>query len=123
GRPESPASVVLRASIEVRSAVVFASLIVVLVFVPVILLPGVAGAFFRPLAVAYVLAITASLLVALTVTPVLALLLLPGAAERPSEPWLVRTAKARYGAALGRLIGRPGLAIGTLLGGFALAAL
>ena len=51
----------LDASLEVRSAVVYASLIVVVVFVPVFFLDGLAGAFFRPLALAYVLAILASL--------------------------------------------------------------
>ena len=61
----------LDASLEVRSAVVYASLIVVLVFLPVFFLDGLAGAFFRPLALSYVLAILASLLVALTVTPAL----------------------------------------------------
>ena len=55
------------ASVEVRSAVVYGSLIVVLVFIPVFLLEGLAGSFFRPLALSYVLAIAASLLVALIV--------------------------------------------------------
>ena len=53
--------VVLDASLEVRSAVVYASLIVILVFVPVFFLEGLSGSFFRPLALAYVLAILASL--------------------------------------------------------------
>ena len=63
--------VVLDASLEVRSAVVYASLIVVLVFLPVFFLDGLAGTFFRPLAMTYMLAMLASLLVALTVTPAL----------------------------------------------------
>ncbi|MCP5694133.1 efflux RND transporter permease subunit, partial [Klebsiella pneumoniae] len=67
------------ASLEVRSAVVFASLIVMLVFLPIFFLGGVAGTFFQPLAIAYVLAIGTSLLVALTVTPAMCLLLLPNA--------------------------------------------
>ena len=74
--PRSRLSVVLEASLEVRSAVVYATLIVVLVFVPVYFMDGLSGAFFRPLAVAYVLAVGASLVVALTVTPALSLLLL-----------------------------------------------
>jgi Cu/Ag efflux pump CusA len=64
---------VLSASLEVRSAVVYASVIIVLVFVPVFFLPGLAGTFFRPLALSYILAIAASLAVALTVTPAFSL--------------------------------------------------
>ena len=67
--PRPPFQVVLEASLEVRSAVVYGSVIVVLVFLPVFFLDGLAGSFFRPLALAYVLAIAASLLVALIVTP------------------------------------------------------
>lgn len=88
--------VVLDASLEVRSAVVVASLIVSLVFVPVLFLPGLAGAFFRPLALAYVLAVAASLAVALTVTPALSLLLLGGVPARASEPRFVTWLKFRY---------------------------
>ena len=82
GIHESVFAVVLKASLEVRSAVVFGSLIVVLVLVPVFTLEGLSGAFFKPLALAYVTAILASLAVALTLTPALALMLLPKAAER-----------------------------------------
>ena len=71
GIHESVFSVVLKASLEVRSAVVFGSLIVVLVLVPVFTLDGLSGAFFKPLALAYVVAILASLAVALTLTPAL----------------------------------------------------
>ncbi len=82
GVPRGP-----NASLEVRSAVVYATLIVVLVFLPVFFLDGLAGTFFRPLAKAYVLAILASLLVALTVTPALSLMLLGGRTrERPEAP-------------------------------------
>ena len=76
-KPSPAFQVVLQASLEVRSAVVYASLIVTLVFVPVLFLDGVSGSFFRPLAIAYILAILASLVVALTVTPALSLMLLP----------------------------------------------
>ena len=79
---ESAFRVVLEASLEVRSAVVYGSLIVVLVFLPVFFLGGSPGTFFRPLALSYMLAILASLFVALTLTPALSLLLLPGRAER-----------------------------------------
>ena len=70
----------LDASLEVRSAVLYGSLIVMLVFMPVFLLEGLTGAFFRPLALAYVLAILASLAVALTMTPAL---VAAAAAEAP----------------------------------------
>ncbi|MEB0303342.1 efflux RND transporter permease subunit, partial [Mucilaginibacter sp. 5C4] len=65
--PISAALVVLRASYEVRSAVVYATLVVVLIFLPVLALSGIAGKLFAPLGLAYILAILASLVVALTV--------------------------------------------------------
>jgi CzcA family heavy metal efflux pump len=118
GSPLSPFQVVLSASLEVRSAVVYASLIVVLVFLPVFFLDGLAGSFFRPLALAYVLAIGASLLVALTVTPALSLMLLPGSTDRHRESPLVRVLKAAYRAVLPGFTKRPGLAVATLVAAF-----
>ncbi len=105
--PLSPFRVVLDASMEVRSAVVYASLIVTLVFVPILFLEGLAGAFFRPLAIAYILAILASLLVALTVTPALSLILLPGATHRPKDAPLATFLKGIYGRLLPPLVARP----------------
>jgi CzcA family heavy metal efflux pump len=119
GSPASPYRVVLSASLEVRSAVVYASLIVILVFLPVFFLEGLAGSFFRPLALAYVLAIVASLLVALTVTPALSLMLLRGAAERRRESPLVRGLKAIYRAMLPGIVRRPLLATLILVAAFA----
>ncbi len=119
--PRSAFRVVLDASLEVRSAVVYASLIVILVFVPVFFLEGLSGSFFRPLALAYVLAIVASLLVALTVTPALSLLLLTGASERRRESPLVRALKAVYRAILPPLARRPGWAVSLLVVAFALS--
>ena len=118
GSPESAINVVYHASIEVRSAVVFASLIVILVFVPIFFLDGLAGSFFRPLALTYVLAIMASLLVALTVTPALSLMLLPGAADRHRESPLVRLLKIPYKAILPALSRSPVWAIVVLLAAF-----
>ncbi len=108
--PQSALQVVLDASLEVRSAVVYGSLIVIVVFIPIFLLPGLAGSFFRPLALAYVLAIVASLVVALTVTPALALMLLPGA-HWHGDPPLVGWFKARYRRLLPPLAGRPTTAV------------
>lgn len=100
--PRGVFEVVYDASMEVRSAVVYATVIVVLAFLPVFFLTGLAGAFFRPLAAAYILAILASLLVALTVTPAMSLLLLPKSAEHRSiDGPLVRMFKSIYRMALG----------------------
>jgi Cu/Ag efflux pump CusA len=74
--------IILDASIEVRSAVVFATFIVALVFVPIFFLSGIQGKLFAPLGYAYVLSIMASLAVALTVTPAMSALLLVGRPRR-----------------------------------------
>ena len=104
--PLSPALVVLKASFEVRSAVVFASFVVALIFLPVLNLSGVAGKLFAPLGIAYILAILASLAVALTVTPALAYALLAGRPPEGQEPRLVQGLKARYGRLLARVAHR-----------------
>ncbi|MDA8175417.1 MAG: efflux RND transporter permease subunit, partial [Nitrospiraceae bacterium] len=70
--------VVYEASVEVRSAVIYATFAVVLVFIPVLTMSGVSGRFFAPLGLAYIFAILSSLLVALTVTPALSLIMLGG---------------------------------------------
>ena len=119
--PQPAIDVVLHASLEVRSAVVYGSLIVVLVFLPVFMLDGLAGAFFRPMALAYMLAILASLAVALTITPALSLLLLRNRRERP-EPALVRWLKMRYRRMLPAFVDRPRFAAAVLAVMFAFAA-
>src|SRR6185437_7021410 len=110
--------VVLAASLEVRSAVVYASLIVTLVFVPVLFLEGLSGSFFRALAMAYILAILASLLTALTVTPAMSLMLLPGAPSRRGEAPLARWLKGIYLTLLPPFLVRPKTALAVLLGMF-----
>lgn len=123
GNPESALSVTLKASLEVRSAIVYATLIVVLVFLPIFFLDGLSGSFFRPLAISYVLAVLASLGVALTLTPALSLLLLPRAANKQrEEPALTRFLKRHYRRALPAFINKPRLAIAALLVFFTLTA-
>ena len=113
GGGRSTAAVILGACLEVRSPIVYATLIIVAASIPVFLLVGLTGAFFRPLALSYTLAIAASMVVALTVTPALALLLLRGARiERRRSPlvgWLQRV----YTAGLSRIIVRPVAAYAT----------
>jgi CzcA family heavy metal efflux pump len=111
GRPT--AAVILSACLEVRSPIVYATLIIVAASIPVFLLVGLTGAFFRPLALSYTLAIAASMVVALTVTPALALLLLRGARiERRKSP-LVSWLQKVYTAGLSRIIIRPVAAYAT----------
>jgi CzcA family heavy metal efflux pump len=99
-QPRPALSVVLAASLEVRTAVVYATFIVVLVFVPVFFLSGLQGRLFAPLGYAYVLAVLASLATAVTVTPALSLLLLGGKYEAHTTertPFLLRWLQAGYG--------------------------
>lgn len=88
--------VVFNASMEVRSSVVYATIIVALVFMPLLTLGGVAGKLFAPLGFAYIAAIIASLLVALTLTPALCYLMLGHAKLESEDPPLIRLIKKRY---------------------------
>jgi CzcA family heavy metal efflux pump len=94
--PRSTFQVVLDASIEVRSAVVYATFAVVLVFFPVLSMSGLAGRIFGPLGIAYIWAILASLVVALTVTPALCMFLLGERDLPPQEPPAVHWLKKGY---------------------------
>jgi CzcA family heavy metal efflux pump len=94
--PLRAAEVVWRASVEVRGAIVHATFVVVLVFLPVLAMTGVAGRLFAPLGQAYVCSVLASLAVALTLTPALACLLLAKAPLAAAEPRFVQAIKRRY---------------------------
>ncbi len=95
-RPRPAFQVVLDASIEVRSAVVYATLSVILVFLPVLTMTGLAGRIFSPLGATYIWAILASLVVAITVTPALAMILLPRSETHGADPPLVHWLKRGY---------------------------
>jgi CzcA family heavy metal efflux pump len=110
GRDVSTFRVVLDASVEVRSAIIYATLIDVVAIVPVFFLSGLSGSFFQPLVLAYGLAVMVSMLVATTVTPALCLLLL-SRGHRQRESPLMRVLKRGYGAVLARVMRRPSPAI------------
>jgi CzcA family heavy metal efflux pump len=121
--PQPVLEVVRAASREIRSSVVYATIIVAIVLLPVLSLGGIAGRIFSPLAHAYILAIAASLLVALTVTPAMCAWLLPPLAER--EPRLSRVSVwtlARYRSMLHAVIDRPRLVL-AVAGALAIAAI
>ena len=103
GGGESTAAIVLEASAEVRSPLVYATLIALLAIVPVAVMEGRPGAFFEPLVLAYALAVVAAMLVALTVTPALSALLFSlRQARRCASPRCCAGRSRRYDRALGR---------------------
>ncbi len=117
GRPEaerrSALDVVFRASSEVRNAILFATLVIALVFLPLLVLPGLEGRLLRPLGIAYLASLAGSLLVALTITPVLCYLLLRSDGLLSShEPWLLRLAKRSYAPTLAFCLGHRKLVLG-----------
>jgi len=108
GGTRSTARVILDASLEVRSAIVYATLIEVVAIIPIFTLDGLSGAFFRPLATSYALALLASMVVALTVTPALSLIFFRGGRSlQHRESPLVPPLQRGYGWILEKLIYRP----------------
>ncbi|MCZ8255394.1 MAG: efflux RND transporter permease subunit [Inhella sp.] len=96
-----PIELIAKATLEVRSAIVVATVIIVLVFVPLFVLPGIEGRLFVPLGIAYITSILASMLVSITLTPVMAYYLLPQLKSLDhGDPKLVVWLKARYASGL-----------------------
>ncbi len=112
-KPEDKRRPVLRvifdASVEIRSSIVFATLIIALVFLPIFFLSGVEGRLLKPLGVAYIVSLGASLFVALTVSPVLCSLLLPNsrAVLKGHEPKVVAWLKLHYARILAPVLAHP----------------
>ncbi|HYF25580.1 MAG TPA: efflux RND transporter permease subunit, partial [Baekduia sp.] len=115
GREVSTFRVVLDASIEVRTAITYATVINVVAIVPVLFLEGLSGSFFQPLVLSYALAVLVSMVVALTVTPALCLVLLRGNGLREREAPLLRVLKRGYAAVLAVILRRPSPAMATAL--------
>ncbi|WP_249138404.1 efflux RND transporter permease subunit [Phenylobacterium montanum] len=105
--PRPEARVVFEAIFEVRGAVVYATLAVILVFLPIIALSGIAGRLFAPMGITYILAVLASLVVALTVTPALAMMWLVGRLREVADPPVVRWSRGHYQRLLDGIVGRP----------------
>ena len=104
---------VARATMEVRSAILYATVIIVLVFLPLFALPGMEGRLFVPLGIAFIVSTLASLLVSVTVTPVLAAYLLPSMKSLDhGDTWLLAWLKRRYHSALAATLRYPKAALG-----------
>jgi CzcA family heavy metal efflux pump len=108
-RRRRAADVVRDATLEIRTSIVFATIIIVLVFLPIFGLTGVEGRLLTPLAYAYIVALLASLGVAIIVTPALCYAFLPGAdtIERGHEGWVARTLKGWFARGLPHALDHP----------------
>ena len=107
-----PVEIVGRATMEVRSAILYATVIIVLVFIPLFALPGLEGRLFVPLGVAFIVSTLASLVVSVTVTPVLSFYLLPRMKHLDhGDTRVLAWLKARYRGALQRVLDRPRAAL------------
>jgi CzcA family heavy metal efflux pump len=118
------ADVVREATLEIRTSIVFATVIIILVFLPIFALAGVEGRLLTPLAFAYIVSLTASLAVAVIVTPALSFAFLPRARSivRRGEGWLARRLKARFAKDLPRALNHPWLVMATSAALLVLAA-
>jgi len=123
GRRTTPLHLLLAASLEVRTAILYATLINIVAVLPVVFVGGLTGSFFRPLAVAYALAVLASMGVALTVTPALAMVLMPSARLDAKDPPVIGWCKRQYSRLLTPILRRPWWAVGTVCAAIAAGAL
>ena len=120
-----PASVIVReATLEIRSSIVFATVIIVMVFTPVFGLEGIEGRLLTPLAFAYIVALLASLAVAIVVTPALCVAFLPSSAsiQRGHDGWLTRVLKTRFAQLLPPILHHPVPVVGAAVVLLAVAA-
>ena len=114
GSDRSTASIVVEASLEVRGAIVYATIIEIVAVSPVFFLGGLSGAFFQPLALAFALSVGASMVVALTVTPALSYLLLSNARLEDRESPLARLVHNGYEKILAPIIHKPRIAFASV---------
>jgi len=106
--PRPAMAVIADASQEIRSGIVYSTMIIIMVFLPVFAIPGLEGRLFAPLGIAYIISILSSLLISITVTPVLSSLMLPQMKRMShNENWLVRTLKKGNGWLLNKVFDRP----------------
>jgi len=105
--------IVVDAALEMRGPMLYATLILVLAMVPVVLMEGLTGAFFNPLAQSYILALVAAMVVAMTITPALGFLLLRGAPLTRRESPLVAWLQQRLEGLWSRSVQAPGMAMVT----------
>jgi HME family heavy-metal exporter len=121
--PQPALLVVFQASAEIRNSIVFSTLIIVLVFIPLFALSGMEGRLFTPLGIAYIVSILASLLVSLTVTPVLCYWLLPNArvTQRKTDGFLLRALKVLAAWVIGGSLKAPKPILLAALGAVALS--
>jgi CzcA family heavy metal efflux pump len=103
-----PAAIVRESVAEMLSPMGFATLVILLVAIPVLFIPGISGTFFDPAARSYALAVVVSMLVTLTATPVLCVMLLSSEPRRHGDSPLTRWAAPRYNRALSRVVSKPG---------------
>ena len=116
--PKPGLQVVFDGSIEVRTSVLFATIIIVVIFAPIFALSGVEGRIFAPMGLAYLLSILASTAVALTLTPALCAILLANRRLPSTETWLERKTHQMYRPALRFSIRRPKIILTAAIAGF-----